>query len=283
MSRAPLTAVRRALRVGRRGGGTLFATLAAIGEGRRTPSPAVAAARFQSITRALAALHGVRLERRGELPDGPCVLVANHVSWLDAIVLGQLAPCAPIAKGEVAGWPVIGAGGRALGVSFVDRSSPMSGAVALRRALRVLGAGASVLNFPEGTTTDGTRLLPFRRGVFGVARLAGAPIVPIALSYASPAIAWTGGASFAPHYVQTAARDEIVARVTFGSPILPWPRDSARILAAAARHEIAALLGLPSWTASTGGSHDPADRVRVPAARPDAVLPPAERRLRALP
>jgi 1-acyl-sn-glycerol-3-phosphate acyltransferase len=197
-------------------------------------------------------------------------------------VLGQLAPCAPIAKGEVAGWPVIGSGAVALGVSFLERGNAMSGARVLRRALRSLDAGVAVLNFPEGTTSDGTRLLPFRRGIFGAARLAGVPIVPIALSYASPAIAWTGGASFMPHYLRTAARDQVAARLAIGSPILPWPRDSAGILAAAARREIAALLGL-SVPRSSGVPDEPAVRVRVPAPRPDAVLPAAAGRLRALP
>ncbi len=282
MTAASVGALRGALRAGWRGGGTVFATLAAIGaSGRQPPSPAAAAARFYAITRELTALHGVRVDVQGELPTGPCVLVANHVSWLDCVVLGQLTPCAPIAKGEVASWPIIGRGAVALGVTFVDRARPMSGARALRRALRTLEAGVSVLNFPEGTTTDGSRLLPFRRGIFGAARLAGAPIVPIALRYASPQIAWTGGASFVPHYLRTAAGDGIAARLVIGSPILPWPRDAAGILATAARREIAALLGLTPLRA--GAPHDPADRVRVPSPWPDAVLPAAAGRLRAIP
>lgn len=267
-----------ALRVGRRAGGTVFTALAAVGDARMRPSrsPSQAAARFGAAARAVCDLHGVAVTRHGELPGEPFVLVANHVSWLDAIVLGQLVPCMPIAKGEVAGWPVIGRGADALGVTFVDRADPRSGARALRRALRALADGVTVLNFPEGTTTDGAQLLPFKRGIFGAARLAGVPIVPVAVRYAMPDVAWTGGDAFVPHYARIAARPCIEAELRVGEPIIPTARDAARGLANLARRQLATLLDLPTRI------HEPAARLRVPAPRPDAVLPPAARRLRAV-
>src|SRR6185436_14021215 len=101
--------------------------------------------------------------------------VANHLSYLDPIVIGAQIPVAPIAKGEVASWPLIGSVASSLNGIFVDRSSVMSRARALRRAHALLRAGVSILNFPEGTTTDGSRLLPFHRGIFGLAQIARVP------------------------------------------------------------------------------------------------------------
>src|SRR5207245_1003035 len=146
-------------------------------------------------------LHGFRFEVEGTLPSGPAVMVANHISYVDAPVLMSLQPCRPIAKAEIGHWPLIGDGARSLGVVFVRRGDPHSGAVALRQGLRALAAGVSVLGFPEGTTTTGNRLLPFRRGLFGLARLAGVPIVPIGIAYASPEVAWVGDDWFVTHYL----------------------------------------------------------------------------------
>jgi 1-acyl-sn-glycerol-3-phosphate acyltransferase len=100
-----------------------------------------------------------------------------------------------------------------------------------------------VLNFPEGTTTDGRALLPFRRGVFGAARLAKVPIVPVAIDYESPSLAWVGDEDFLPHYLRTAARPRTAVRVAFGSPMQAGraARDD-RAVAAAARASIERLL-----------------------------------------
>jgi 1-acyl-sn-glycerol-3-phosphate acyltransferase len=164
-------------------------------------------------------LHGFRFEVEGNVPSEPCVMVANHVSYIDAPVLMSLGPCAPIAKAEIAGWPLIGEATRALGVVFVKRGDAHSGAIALRHALRALDAGVSVLGFPEGTTTTGNKLLSFRRGLFGLARIAGVPVVPIALAYASPEVAWVDDQWFITHYLRTAMRKETLVSVRVGAPI----------------------------------------------------------------
>src|SRR6266851_6271389 len=111
------------------------------------------------------------------------LLVANHVSWLDPLVIMAHAPCLPVAKSEVARWPVVGSIAVASGVQFVERGSALSGARLVRAAARALSAGASVLNFPEGTTSQGGSILPFRPGAFRAARAASVPVVPIVISY----------------------------------------------------------------------------------------------------
>jgi lyso-ornithine lipid O-acyltransferase len=211
----------------------------------------------------LARQHGMSIEVEGEPPRRPCVLVANHVSYLDPIALLALVPARPVAKGEVGRWPLIGQVARSRGVLLVDRACPWSGARVLRGALAALAVGDSVLNFPEGTTTRGDQVLPFRRGIFGIARLARVPIVPVALTYPDPASAWVGDETFVPHYLRTAARERIEVRVAFGTPIAPGTRTAAQ-LAEAARGRILAML--------ERSHHVAAERVRVPETRPDAVL-----------
>ena len=216
-------------------------------------------------------IHDLELGVRGRFPAGPAVIVTNHVSYLDAIALAASLPVAPIAKSEVAFWPVIGTAASQLGVIFVERDDPWSRVRALRKALATLRAGVSVLNFPEGTTTDGKQLLPFQRGIFGIARLANVPVIPVAVRCA-PELAWYGGASFVPHYVRTTRLSAPQIRLEVGHPIDPM-RHSSDELAALAHHRIAYMLR------DHLESHASVIRLRVPAPRPDAVLSTARRRV----
>jgi 1-acyl-sn-glycerol-3-phosphate acyltransferase len=212
-------------------------------EARTNPgtAPAGFAARAQRTARAILDVHGVDVRAAGTRPDVPAILVANHLSYLDPLVVGSVAPCVSIAKGETTQWPLIGPGLRALGVIFVKRGNPHDGATVLRSAWRALQGGASVLNFPEGTTFDGRELGPFRRGIFGLARLAGAPILPVRISYDDDRVPWYGGQTFVPHYRRLARVPRVVARVTFGEPIRPDPSDDAADLAGRARALIGSL------------------------------------------
>jgi len=198
--------------------------------------------RLAGVCAELCRLHGFRFEVEGRVPTGPCVLVSNHVSYVDAPVLVSLQPCTPIAKAEIAAWPLLGDGVRALGGIFVRRGDAHSGAVALIKGLRALGAGVSVLGFPEGTTTAGNQLLAFRRGLFGLAQLADVPVVPIALAYASPDVAWVGDDWFITHYLRTAMRKETLVSVRVGTPISPRATGSAIELAQLARNRIGQML-----------------------------------------
>jgi 1-acyl-sn-glycerol-3-phosphate acyltransferase len=230
------------LRALSRAGSTAWATLGALGQARaQSPDIAAGAQAFHRLCARLCTAHDFRLVVEGAPPPGPHVLVTNHLSYLDPIVLCARYPLAPIAKAEVDDWPLIGACGRAHGVMFVRRAEPHSGAVVLRNAARALAAGVPVLNFPEGTTTDGGPLLPFKRGIFGLAGRAGVPVVPAALIFADPAAHWVGGELFLPHYFRTAARPGMVVTIRYGVPLDPR-RVSARLVAEAARVRVAALL-----------------------------------------
>jgi lyso-ornithine lipid O-acyltransferase len=187
-------------------------------------------------------LHGVAVEAQGPVPLGPAVLVANHVSWLDPLVVASLVPCAPISKADVSRWPVVGTLAGELGVIFFSRGDPRSGARVLRAASAALGRGVSVLNFPEGTTTTGWTVLPFRKGVFGLALRFGVPVVPIALRYDPPDLAWVGDAAFLPHYLRLATGREARVQVRLGAPVVPAGNDGASALARTAWESLSGLL-----------------------------------------
>jgi lyso-ornithine lipid O-acyltransferase len=197
---APDGPAERTTRVGARVAGLGVATLAAAGRLRRLRASSVPdgarerALVLRDVARRALELHGVELTVHGALPLGPTLLASNHVSWLDPLVVASLLPCVPISKLDVSGWPVVGSLARELGVVFTDRGNPHSGLRVLRTAETALAHGLAVLNFPEGTTTVGQRVLPFRKGLFGIARAAGVPVVPIALAYSTIRPSWPGWA-----------------------------------------------------------------------------------------
>ncbi len=204
---------------------------------------------LRDLFRRIAALHGIAVRGEGAMPVGPLLLASNHVSYLDPVVVGSLVPCVPISKLDVAAWPVVGGFARDLGVLFVERGNGHSGMRVLRDAARALADGVSVLNFPEGTTTAGDRVLRFREGLFAVARSAGAAVVPVAISYDPPDLAWVGAQTFVPHYLRLAGAARARARVRFGAPLSPSSYASGAALAAASREAVEALLGGADGTA----------------------------------
>jgi lyso-ornithine lipid O-acyltransferase len=266
------TAVGEAWHLGRHVGGGMFAALAELGVARMTPprDREDAASRLGAALGAVARAHDLDVRVTGELPREPALLVSNHTSYLDPLVILSVVPAIPIAKMEVAGWPVVGGVARAFGVTFVDRRSPWSRVRALRSVHATLAAGTSVLTFPEGTTTDGTRVLPFQRGCFGIAARLDRPVVPIAIRYDDRRLAWTDRAAFLPHYLSTARRARLGVHLVVAPAIYPRAGEAPERLAARARTVIARIV-------ERMGVIDARARLRVPAPRPDPVLPAAAR------
>ena len=199
---------------------------------------------LQKVTRRLLVLHGVQLEVRGPVPDPPALLVANHISYLDPLLITSACKCLPIAKAEIAGWPLVGAAMKSLGVLFVDRRRKGAGASPARAARTALEAGVSVVNFAEGTTTDGTRVGRFQVGLFRLARKLDVPVVPVHVGYQEPSMAWVGDATFLPHYARFAARPRTQAQLTFCPSIKPRSAQTAAELATTTRSAVAAVAGL---------------------------------------
>jgi 1-acyl-sn-glycerol-3-phosphate acyltransferase len=190
------------------------------------------------------ALHGIQIEQHGALPDRPAVYVANHLGYIDPVVLCSLLCCSPIAKSEIRSWPWVGTLLGRLNVSFVRRGSPQSGARVLRQCLRTLKAGVSVLNFPEGTTSRGG-LLPFHLGAFWLARRAGLPLVPVAVDFERVEMCWVDDEAFVPHYFRMClgklSGKPNNVRVSIGDALDPASFRSELDLCFAAQRAIASL------------------------------------------
>ncbi len=193
---------------------------------------------------------GVRLEVVGA-PAGGCLLVSNHISWLDVVALG--AACAPdfLSKAEVRAWPLIGWMSAVQGTLFIQRGASEVGTVNASIAGR-LAAGRTVVIFPEGTTGEGDGVGRFYPQLFSAAFGPGLAVQPVALSYrrvggAPPerAAAFVGQQTLAESLWRVLRHPGLIARVEFLDPIRPAPGDDRRALSGRARSAILAALGLP--------------------------------------
>jgi len=149
---------------------------------------------------------GARIHLDGTPPGGPGFLVSNHVSYLDIPVLMSLTGCTFVAKREIADWPVIGALARRAGTLFVNRNGGRDTAQTLEGMARSRANGDVVMFFPEGTTSPGHGVLPFRSGLLALAADNGIPVEAAAVAYSTGAevdpvvaLAWTGEQEFTPH------------------------------------------------------------------------------------
>jgi 1-acyl-sn-glycerol-3-phosphate acyltransferase len=186
--------------------------------------------------------HGVDVACRGRFPVDPCIVVANHASWLDPLVVASLLPVTPIAKHEVRRWPFVGSLCASLGCMFVERGSASSGARVLRSARAALDEGVSVLGFPEGTTRAfGTGLGPFHRGLFGLARRLRVPVVPVSIRYDDGDAHWVGDDAFVPHWYGVLGHAKTHVEVRVGRPLRPLAGAPLGRFVADVRHAIESL------------------------------------------
>jgi len=142
---------------------------------------------------------GVELAVQGHPRTDLPLWVANHLSWVDPVVLMSLRPMGTVAKGEVTGYPLIGSWAKKSGLHFVDREDPASRASALAAFTQSLREGRRMLLFPEGTTTRGRALAPFYEGGLRAAHALGLPAQPTRLSSPAPHYPWTGEETLLPH------------------------------------------------------------------------------------
>lgn len=116
-------------------------------------------------------LLGVRLKITGSIVrDAPVLVVANHVSWLDIPVISAVAPVSFVAKKDVAGWPFVSTLARLQRTVFVDREHRSKVGETTSEIIARLEAGDAIVLFPEGTSSDGNRVLPFKTSLFAAAK-----------------------------------------------------------------------------------------------------------------
>ncbi len=187
----------------------------------------------------------------------PTLFVANHLSYLDIIVLGGVLDAAFIAKSEVARWPLIGLLGRLGRTVFVQRRALQSARQCDALAER-LGAGGSLILFAEGTSTDGARVRPFKSALFGVLDRPGlaaqVTIQPVTIAYTRfrgglaidhglrPCYAWYGDMALAPHLWRALGLPGAEVELRFHDPLSSRAFASRKALAGHAERQVAAGL-----------------------------------------
>lgn len=184
--------------------------------------------------RMVCAILGIKVRVNGQRSTVmPTLFVCNHVSYLDIEVLGGRIPGCFVAKAEVATWPFFSTLAKAQRTIFVDRRSAKTNN-SRDEMLRRLDTGDNLMLFPEGTSSDGTRVLPFRSALFATAQLRrnDKPIAvqPVSISYTRldgiplgrywrPLFAWFGDLDLVPHLWQMVCLGETEAVVTFFPPV----------------------------------------------------------------
>jgi len=176
---------------------------------------------------------GVTLHAQGEVPTrGPVLIVCNHVTWLDILVLHACAHARFVSKSEVHHWPLIGPMAAAAGTLFIERASRRDAMRVVHQMVAALQAGDVLAVFPEGTTSDGLQLLPFHANLIQAALSAGAPVLPAALRYVdghsgqtSQAVSFVGDESLVASLWRTACASGLQVRLAWGNSELDAGRD----------------------------------------------------------
>lgn len=151
------------------------------------------------------------------------LVVANHLSYLDILMLSATMPCLFVAKQEIGAWPYFGWAARVGGTMFLDRSSLASAQKVSDTIGERLKLPVPVLFFPEGTSTDGT-MLRFHSRLFEPAIVSGAPVTAASIRYVisdgtpERELCWFGDDSFAPHLLRTLNTPGFHAELRFGEP-----------------------------------------------------------------
>jgi 1-acyl-sn-glycerol-3-phosphate acyltransferase len=187
----------------------------------------------QDSSRLILGAVGIHYQVIGEPPrDG--LVVSNHLSYLDVLLISAAMPCFFVAKMEISGWPFFGKCARINGTIFLDRSSLSSAMSVADQMTERLKLPIPVLLFPEGTSTDGSSVLPFHPRLIDPATSTDKPITAAAVRYIiedgveEKELCWFGDVEFVPHLLKMLATPGFSAKVRFGQPhIYPDRRAAA--------------------------------------------------------
>jgi 1-acyl-sn-glycerol-3-phosphate acyltransferase len=196
-------------------------------------SPAQKEERVQTWARALLAQLAIKLIVNGRPPQGgPVLLVANHISWLDIVVMHAARHCRFVSKADVQHWPVVGPLADAAGTLYITRESRRDAMRVVHQMAAQLQAGDVLAVFPEGTTGDGSHVMPFHGNLIQAAISVNAPVQPVAMHFVDTV---TGAMSFAPCYIgddtllqslwRTLKTPNLEAVVSFGTAQTAQGRD----------------------------------------------------------
>lgn len=176
-------------------------------------------------------LFGMRMDVSGRLPDGPALIVANHISWLDIVLLQALWPMWLVAKAEIRSWPLIGWLAQMGGTLFIVRGSQASRQKIARRMAALMRRGERIGIFPEGGIRPQRGVKRFHAPLFGPAIRTRLPVVPVAIRYERghdlhSEFVLGPDESFLRNFFRLLAAAPSTGRIMIGEPILDY--DSGR-------------------------------------------------------
>lgn len=192
-------------------------------------------------------LLGGRVSIRG-IPPSQGLVVCNHLGYVDILVIGSVCPAIFVAKNDVKSWPIFGWLAALAGTLFVHRDSRLKTRDQVMGISSLIEEGHPLVLFPEGTSSDGMRVLPFRSSLLQAALSTESPITPASITYRlddgktlATGIAYWGEMNFVPHLLSLVSGTPFVALLIFGTAQMP---DCGRKEAALQLHaEVSALLG----------------------------------------
>jgi 1-acyl-sn-glycerol-3-phosphate acyltransferase len=172
---------------------------------------------------------GVSLDTEGTPPKGAFIIAANHLSYIDVLVLSALFPSRFIAKSEIASWPIIGTIVHVSGTLFVKRGDRNDVPRMVERMKNTLDAGVGITFFPEGWASRGLTVKRFHAGLLQSAVAGDFPCLPVAISYTTPnceyapawTVAWWGATPISTHLLRMIRVGPVIARVR-------WPAETVR-------------------------------------------------------
>jgi 1-acyl-sn-glycerol-3-phosphate acyltransferase len=193
---------------------------------------------FKTWARLVTWLLNITINRANVAPPTPFLLVANHLSYIDIIVLASQLNCAFVAKSEVSTWPFIGWLCRLTDTVFIDRRQHRNLVDAMNEVHQSINQGLGVILFAEGTSTNGEHVAPFKSSMLELAARTRIPVYYASISYetmidepsANTSVCWWGDMTFSSHFFRMLQLSGFEAVLKFGrDPIVATDR---RVLAA---------------------------------------------------
>ncbi len=173
----------------------------------------------REIIRILHKILGSRITVYGNEPKISGLIISNHRTYFDGIVILKNILAYPVAKKEVESWPLVGMVAKSTGAIFVKRECKDSRAFTKNKVREILEKGFSILNTPEGTTHIEPKTIAFKPGAFVLAAELGVPVIPIAIDYKNLNDAWVGDDTFVPHFLRCFGKWKTEIKVSYLKPI----------------------------------------------------------------
>lgn len=167
---------------------------------------------------------GIEIESIGEIPKPPFFLVSNHLSYVDVFVLFALVKGLFVAKADVKQWPIVGVIVSTVGLLFIDRNNKKDVLRVNENISKSVTQDQGIIVFPEGTTSPGHRVLPFKTSLFQFPSEANLPVIYAAIHYetgrgdipAYRSVCWWGDDEFLSHFLRFLTVRKTRVKVRFG-------------------------------------------------------------------